>query len=285
MCVRQLRMFIDTYDDVPFKALSFLAGQINYGGRVTDDWDRRTLMCILGSYYTPEILRDGYVFSESGVYHVPEDGPLGVYTVRAVLRLTRGVGSEGICARRQSRRFQSMTGPRCLACTRTPTSPSPSARPTVRPSRVGSLLFCGFSRLWTNASVAVHAAVDAAASRWRGRQVVRGYDRRARPWYAVCDVRCRRSLSQRSDVLARLPPRFDMDAVTKKYPFKYDDCMNTVLVQDCYRFNALYDAVRGSLQSIRKAIKGEVVMSSDLERMGSRFVARTLCSGLAAWCS
>lgn len=50
ICVRQLRMFIVEYDQIPFKALSFLAGQINYGGRVTDDWDRRTLMCVLSTF-------------------------------------------------------------------------------------------------------------------------------------------------------------------------------------------------------------------------------------------
>lgn len=71
------------------------------------------------------------------------------------------------------------------------------------------------------------------------------------------------------DVLARLPARFDMEQVTKKYPFKYDDCMNTVLVQDCYRFNSLYDVVKSTLVNIRKAIKGEVVMSSELEKMGN----------------
>lgn len=29
--------------------------QINYGGRVTDDNDRRLLMCTLGQYYCPEV--------------------------------------------------------------------------------------------------------------------------------------------------------------------------------------------------------------------------------------
>ena len=37
----QMRMFLDEYLDIPFRVLRFLVTEINYGGRVTDDKDRR----------------------------------------------------------------------------------------------------------------------------------------------------------------------------------------------------------------------------------------------------
>ena len=49
---------IDTFDEVPFRALSYLTGECNYGGRVTDDWDRRTLKTILKDFYNETVLVD-----------------------------------------------------------------------------------------------------------------------------------------------------------------------------------------------------------------------------------
>lgn len=55
-----------------------MTGQINYGGRVTDDWDRRCLMSILGIYMNDGILKSGYRFSGSGIYLSPPPGPFQV---------------------------------------------------------------------------------------------------------------------------------------------------------------------------------------------------------------
>lgn len=61
---------------LPWDALNYVTGQINYGGRVTDDWDRRCLMSILSIYMVPAILSDEYCFSQSGLYYAPPEGSL-----------------------------------------------------------------------------------------------------------------------------------------------------------------------------------------------------------------
>lgn len=68
----------DLQDEVPWDALRYVTGQINYGGRVTDDWDRRCLMSVLGIYINDGILKAGYRFSGSGIYFSPPPGPFQV---------------------------------------------------------------------------------------------------------------------------------------------------------------------------------------------------------------
>lgn len=67
--ISQLKMFLWEYNEIPFKVLTYTAGNINYGGRVTDDWDRRCLMNILADYYNPDVVNSGYTFVNNKLYY------------------------------------------------------------------------------------------------------------------------------------------------------------------------------------------------------------------------
>ena len=72
--VRQLRMFLDEYDHVPYETLKYTCGECNYGGRVTDGHDRHTLMTILDCFYNEDLLEDDYRMGPDDVYAVPGYG-------------------------------------------------------------------------------------------------------------------------------------------------------------------------------------------------------------------
>lgn len=67
-----LRNFLNEQEEIPWDAMRYVTGHINYGGRVTDDWDRLLLMSILKKYYTTDIIEGGYKFSVSGNYYGPD---------------------------------------------------------------------------------------------------------------------------------------------------------------------------------------------------------------------
>nr|KAF6328674.1 dynein axonemal heavy chain 6 [Pipistrellus kuhlii] len=56
---------------IPWAALTYITGEITYGGRVTDTWDQRCLRTVLKRFFSPETLEKGYKYSESGIYFAP----------------------------------------------------------------------------------------------------------------------------------------------------------------------------------------------------------------------
>lgn len=67
----------------------------------------------------------------------------------------------------------------------------------------------------------------------------------------------------------RTPPVIDLEMVGKKYPTSYEESMNTVLFQECVRYNRLLADMKVSLVNVQMALKGEIVMSEELEKMSN----------------
>uniref|UniRef100_A0A8C9V3D7 Dynein axonemal heavy chain 12 n=1 Tax=Scleropages formosus TaxID=113540 RepID=A0A8C9V3D7_SCLFO len=218
--MRQLQLFINEYDVVPFEAITYLTGECNYGGRVTDDWDRRLLMTVLADFYNQEIIENPqYKFSPSGIYYAPPKSSYEEY-VEFIRKLPF----------------------------------------TQNPEVFGMHENVDISKDLQETKLLFDSLLLTQGGGTKGGATTGGDS-------ALFDIA--------SDILNKLPGNFDTESALAKYPVRYEESMNTVLVQEMERYNTLTYTIRNSLQSLQKAIKGLVVMDAELEAVaGSLLVGK-----------
>jgi len=78
ICKRQLKMYLEEQNEVPFETLNVVVSEINYGGRVTDDKDERLIRALLRNYFRPQIFEETFKFDPSGIYYPPENTKIDV---------------------------------------------------------------------------------------------------------------------------------------------------------------------------------------------------------------
>lgn len=66
-------MFLNQYETIQYDAIAYLTGECNYGGRVTDTWDRRTIVTLLKDFVNDNVVLDPvYKFSKfDNTYVIP----------------------------------------------------------------------------------------------------------------------------------------------------------------------------------------------------------------------
>ncbi|CCW67051.1 unnamed protein product [Phytomonas sp. Hart1] len=209
-CVEQIKIFLEKYNKLPYKVIRELSGNIHYGGRVTDNWDRRTLNTLLEHFVTPELLQDGYLFS-----------PLPFYQSIAVSNQRGYLDHVASWPINTNPEVFGLHENADIACARTET----------------------FETL-------------AAIAQLEGEQATGGINNKT-PDEQVAELA--------GVIKEKLRQPFDINKFRTKYPTKYEDSMNTVLVQEAIRFNPLLTVIHQALDTLPLAMKGEVVMSKELD--------------------
>ena len=219
-----LRRFLQEQEIFPWDALNYVTGQINYGGRVTDDWDRRCLMSILSIYLVPEILSDDYKFSRSGNYFAP---PVG--SMKSVIAYLEGL----------------------------PTSDDPEVFGMHENANV---------TFNTNESLALMTAILGLQPRSSGGGSGKTSD----------DVVIELANSFEGQCPALLS---EDEAGPTTFVIQPNGLLNSLaicLTQEMVKFNRLLQRMSSSLSDLKKAIRGMIVMSSDLDAMYTSFLNNQL---------
>lgn len=80
------------------------------------------------------------------------------------------------------------------------------------------------------------------------------------------------------EIQEKLPPDYDIEDAKEKYPIDYNESMNTVLVQEMERFNALLREIRSSCKNVHGGILGKIIMTPMLEEVANALVLRKIPS-------
>lgn len=222
---RQLKKFVEAYEEVPYEVLNMLGAKINYGGRVTQTQDIRLIGTILEGYINSDILIEGHKFSPSGIYYSIPPGDKEDY-----LDYIKSL----------------------------PLNPDPEAFGLHDNAQITT------SQIATSNLLADMISMQPKASSGGGKSR-------------------EEQIGEMAKFLQdRTPEVFDLEKVGKKFPTAYEESMNTVLFQECVRYNGLLAEMKLGLGKVQKALVGELVMSQDLEKMATSIYDNQVP---AMWCN
>eukprot|EP00965_Chrysotila_dentata_P099139 3278047-Pleurochrysis_carterae.AAC.1 len=208
-------MFLCEYDEIPYKALNYMAGELNYGGRVTDDKDRRLATCLLSDFYTERILHDDYSFADACNHDAGAacTSPQGLETTP----------SDAVAARPTLSSSRSSA----VVLSRVYRAPPDGSLDTIR-AFVHALPESDPPQIF-----GLHPNADITCARKETHALFAGVlslqPRTAASAGGSSDAAVE---SIASDIEAKLPPQFDVGAARERYPTAYLESMNTVLVQE-----------------------------------------------------
>lgn len=68
-------------------------------------------------------------------------------------------------------------------------------------------------------------------------------------------------------IINGLPPEFDCDAVSLKYPTVFEESLNSLLYQETIRYNILLSQIKTQTAELVRALQGQTIMSDELDQL------------------
>ena len=206
------KAFDNKDENLPWASLKYLIGEAMYGGRVTDDYDRRVLVTYLDEYMG-EFLFDAnqpYYFSRIGYdYEIPK-----VETYELFVKSLNDI----------------------------PLYNSPEVFGLHPNSEISYLTF-NAKDLWVNMINMATSSVDTTAG------------------VSKEDI----AAGIAKDIQEKIPEQFEIHVI--RQGFAVPTPSKVVLLQELERFNNLSTKMSSSLKDLKRALIGEIGMSSDLDEL------------------
>ena len=212
-----LEKYSGANNPIPFKAIIYLTADCIYGGRVTDDWDRRALYAILDDLYTQEVLNtEEYYINGVKDYSISYFENYEPYYEKYAIQL--------------------------------PDAENPEV-------------------LGLHHNTLIRKQID------EGNLIISSLD-------AMQKGNESNLLSNKLKILSniqklaeeKLIKEFNVDEIKKKFPIKYEDCMNSILIQEIMRYNNLLSLIFRSLNDCVQAFMGHLPLTDEIEEMANEII-------------
>lgn len=215
-------MSSDRIEDIPFVTIRYLVAEASYGGRVTDDWDRRVLNTYIAQFMCEGVLTEKrYPLSSAEEYYIPSEATT-----------------------LQSFKEECMQ----LPITDPPEAFGQHANADIS-SRVAESVSLLENLISVNTTLARSGGASADASKLISEE-----------------ARCLKILASLEEPSkAAIPALIDYDAVYESVKEDTNNAINTCLLQEIQRYNILLRKIIAQKSELRRAVKGEVIMTDELE--------------------
>ena len=202
---------------IPFKAIIYLTADCIYGGRVTDDWDRRALYALLDDLYNEDVITsEEYKINNVNAFPIVYHENYEPYYTQFNDTLTD------------------------------------EETPEV---------------LGLHKNTLIRKQID------EGNMVIASLDAMQKGSETNLIMSKLKTLSAIKDIAeSKLIRQFNIDDIKKKFPLIYEDCMNSILIQEIMRYNNLLTLIFRSLDDCVKAFMGHLPLTDELEEMASEII-------------
>ena len=214
-------------DPIPWASLKYLIGEAMYGGRVTDDYDRRVMMTYLNEYMGDFIFDVNQKFyfarSENYDYEIPEDGIFDNY-VKSINEMPITYSPEiiGLHSNAEIDYFTQAS-----------------------------------KRIWED-MIKLQSSTGGSSSH-KKKEGEEGTKQVATKEEIV--LKMAEDFSEN-----KVPPKFDMLNVNKKFTGGKTP-IEAVLTQEIERYNMLNDKMTETLADLISSLKGEIAMNAEIEEI------------------
>eukprot|EP01017_Pseudomicrothorax_dubius_P013221 TRINITY_DN1573_c0_g1_i8.p1 TRINITY_DN1573_c0_g1~~TRINITY_DN1573_c0_g1_i8.p1 ORF type:complete len:621 (+),score=147.25 TRINITY_DN1573_c0_g1_i8:113-1975(+) len=221
----------DTTDGkVPWAAIRYLIAEANYGGRVTDEWDRRLLMVYANQFFNEKVLTDEKYFLTDDPtlpYFIPDDAgwkpPQDMLNNKAV-NLTQAFYEMKI-----------------------------KELPSIdTPAAFGQHINAEISSQIADTNLLIDSIISLQPKK-----------------YIESDETTEGNPIDRLivELLERIPDVVDVEMVKERIRISDANPLKIVLVQELMRYNKLLEKVRSSLMNLDRGLKGFILISEELENI------------------